>query len=150
MSIVIASTPASSAASASQAATGDAARAAATKTGTSSGSAPVAAAKPADVPSATVTLSEQALNLLNHPDASVPHAAAAASGSTSIYESLKKGITTAAEDVGDAASDSAHWLANGVESAVSAADTLAHGVADLPFAVVGKICDATGAMLDAL
>jgi hypothetical protein len=153
MSIVIASTPASPAAS--QAAAGDAARAAPTKTGASSGSGPAVAVKPVDSPGTTVTLSAQAMNALNRADSSTTtpatHAAAQPSdSSSSVYDSLKKGITTAVDDVGEAASDSVHWLANGVGSVFSAADTLAHGIVDLPFAAVGKVCDAAGAVLDAI
>jgi hypothetical protein len=151
MSIVIASPPAPPAAS--QAAAG----AVATKASASSSlaSVPAAAVKPADSPGTTVTLSAQAMNALNHADSSTaapatPAVAQAGDSSSSVYESLKKGITTAIDDVGAAASDSVHWLASGVESVFSAADTLAHGIADLPFAAVGKVCDAAGAVLDAV
>jgi hypothetical protein len=85
------------------------------------------------------------------PGATAPPAAEGA-GSTdpSIYDEMKNGLSTAADDIGNAVDDGAHWLASGVEAAFSAADTLAHGIADLPFVAVAKVCDAAGAVLDAI
>jgi hypothetical protein len=103
-------------------------------------------AKAADVPSTTVTLSSQALGQAG----GTPASTGQGSASTSIYDAIQSGISHAVGDVGDAIADSAHWLADGVGAVVSGADTLAHGIIALPFAVVGKICDAAGAALDAL
>jgi hypothetical protein len=104
-----------------------------------------------DPPSATVTLSPQALSALAagdptasaHPIAPGPHAASA-------YESLKSGISTAAHDVGDAVADGAHAVVEGVEATLSTANKVAKGALELPFALVAQGCDAVGGLIDEL
>jgi hypothetical protein len=158
MPIVTASTSASPSVSIST--TADASRSNAAKAAAVSALAQASstAATPVDPPSSTVTLSPQALSLSNasHPgSAAVPGApgpslAPLPGPSSSVYESLKNGISTAVSDVGEAVAGGAHLLAEGVETVSSAADTAIHGVVDLPFAVIGKACDAAGAVLDAI
>lgn len=165
MSVVAGSAPTSPYASA-PGVSNDASRNAATRVG--SGPAPASAAtygvadKTADVPSSTVTLSPQALAAMAHqgstgsPATSTPPNAApaavpvASDASPSIYDAMKHGVSNAVDDVGNVASEAWHGLTSGVEAVVSGADTLVHGVADLPFVVVAKSCDAAAAVLDAL
>jgi hypothetical protein len=119
--------------------------------------APSAGTPPA--PSATVTLSPQAMNALATAHASPqgnaaggPPVAVAATAvhDGSVYDSLKRGISTAVTDVGDAIADGAHAVVDGVETALSTANDVAKGVLELPFAAVAKACDAAGALLDEL
>jgi len=118
--------------------------------------APVAAPSPA--PSSTVTLSPQAMNALaaghapSPPSGMTPGlpAPSSAAHESSTYESLKKGLSTAVTDIGDAIAGGAHAVVDGVETAVSTANTVAQGVLELPFAAVSKACDAAGALIDDL
>jgi hypothetical protein len=117
--------------------------------------APAPAPKAPDVPSATVTLSPQALSAMaaeSHvgtPASTTPTATPAAHDS-SLYESLKMGIASAATDVGDAIETGAHAVVEGVETTLSTAHKVAKGMLELPFAVVAKTCDAAGAIIDAV
>jgi len=115
------------------------------------------AARPTEAPSATVSLSPQALSALaadTHAAPASPGAAtpgpAAGAHDASVYESLKKGLSTAASDVGSALSRGAHAVVDGAETALSAVHTGAKAVVELPFAVVAKACDAAGALIDEL
>jgi hypothetical protein len=69
---------------------------------------------------------------------------------SSVYESLKSGISTAVTDVGDAIVGGAHAVVDGVETAVSTVHDVAKGIVELPFAAVAKACDAAGALIDEL
>jgi hypothetical protein len=125
-------------------ATSPASTAAATKAAAPTATpAPAAPSTPADAPGTTVTLSPQALSLsqANAPGPAAP---------SSTYDALKNGISTGVSDVGEAISDSAHWVADGVGSGLAAAHTLAQGIVALPFAAVAKTCDAAGALIDAV
>jgi hypothetical protein len=112
------------------------------------------APKAPDVPSATVTLSPQALSAMaaeNHvssPSPTTPTPTAV--HDASLYESLKTGIASAATDVGDAIENGAHAVVDGVESTLSTAHKVAKGMLELPFAAVAKACDAAGAIIDAV
>ena len=68
---------------------------------------------------------------------SSPVPAPAAPGG-SIYDSLKNGISTAIDDVGDAIAGGAHAVVSGVETALSTANHVATGIVELPFAAVAK------------
>ncbi len=113
-------------------------------------------APPSAPPSATVTLSPQALTLSHasapaaNPAPSPAAAPAPAASPASIYEELKNGIGAAVDDVEGAISGAAHWVADGVESAVAGADRLAHGIVELPFALGAKAFDAVGSAIDAI
>jgi hypothetical protein len=116
--------------------------------------APAASALPA--PSTTVTLSPQAL-AASH--ASPPSNAATGAPTpppapvqhdSSVYDSLKNGISTAVTDVGDVIAEGAHAVVDGVETAVSTVHNVAKGIVELPFAAVAKACDAAGALIDEL
>jgi len=119
---------------------------------------PAAAGKTPDAPSATVTLSPQAMSALasaaSHPtstsSAEPSPAPATAPHSSSVYESLKSGISTAVTDVGDAVADGAHAVVEGVETTLSTANKVATGILEFPFAAVSKGCDAVGALIDKL
>ena len=127
--------------------------------------APVAAPAPtpaASTPSATVTLSPQAMSAAwatSHPTASAgstaatpatPAAAPAPHDDGSVYESLKNGISAAVTDVGDAIASGAHAVVDGVETTLSTANKVAKGILELPFAAVAKGCDAVGSLIDEL
>ncbi len=120
--------------------------------------APAPATKAPDAPSATVTLSPQAMSAAyaaSHPSAtasSTPAAAipATAVGDGSVYESLKNGISAAVTDVGDAIAGGAHAVVDGVETTLSTANKVAKGILELPFAAVAKGCDAVGSLIDEL
>ncbi len=119
-----------------------------------------APAPAASVPSTTVTLSPQAMSAAwaaSHPSASTgtspaPDAQAAppAAHDSSVYESLKSGISTAVTDVGDAIAEGAHAVVDGVETTLSTANKVAKGILELPFAAVSKGCDAVGSLIDEL
>ncbi len=117
---------------------------------------PAAAAAPA--PSTTVSLSPQAMSLAAAPHPAPPSsagssaapAAAPVAHESSIYESLKNGISTAFTDVEDAISGGAHAVVDGVETALSTAHDVAKGIVELPFAAVSKAADAAGALIDRL
>ena len=120
---------------------------------------PPAASTPAlpPAPSTTVTLSPQAMSALaaSHPSTasstsspSSSSAAAPAPQSDSVYDSLKSGISTAVEDVGDAIAGGAHAVVDGVETVLSDANKVATGILELPFAAVSKAADAVGALID--
>ena len=114
--------------------------------------APAPPARMPDLPGTIVTLSPQALSALaaaDHPALAGQIAPAAAHGS-SVYESLKSGISTAAHDVGDAVADGAHAVVEGVENTLSMANKVAKGALELPFALVAKGCDAMGGLIDEL
>ena len=122
---------------------------------------PAPAAKTPDAPSTVVTLSPQALSAAwaaSHPSSPASSATTAATlpvsepaaHDGSVYESLKNGISTAATDVGDAIAEGAHAVADGVETTLSAANRLAKGILELPFATVAKGCDAVGSLIDKL
>ena len=100
--------------------------------------------RPAAPPSATVTLSDRALDALHG------NGASSSASSSSVYTSLKNGIEAAVDGVENAVSDSAHWLVDGAVSAVTTVDHVVHGVVDLPFVAVSKTCDAIGSVLDAI
>jgi len=102
-----------------------------------------------DVPGTTVTLSPQAMSALAAAGQAAGTPAAAAPDGCG-YESLKRGISTAARDVGEAVSDGAHAVVDGVESTLTLANKLAKGVLELPFAAVSKGCDAVGGLIDEL
>jgi len=116
-----------------------------------------APAPAAPAPSATVTLSPQAL-AASHASSSPGNSAMGAPSQppapiqhdSSVYESLKNGISTAVTDVGDVIAEGAHAVANGVETAVSTVHDVAKGIVELPFAAVAKACDAAGALIDEL
>ena len=120
--------------------------------------APVLATKAPDVPSSTVTLSPQAMSAayaISHPSTSTTASVASATPTTapethdsSVYESLKNGISTAVTDVGDAIAGGAHAVVDGVETVVSTANKVVTGALELPFAAVAKGCDAVGALID--
>ena len=121
----------------------------------------VALAKMPDaMPSATVTLSPQAMSALAaaHPASASPAAGEPLPGAApipaahgaSVYESLKSGISTGVADVGDAIADGAHAVVDGVETTLSMANKVATGILELPFAVVSKGCDAVGSLIDKL
>ena len=108
-------------------------------------------------PSATVTLSPQALSLAaaSHPaSSSMPSAAAPTPApvahDASVYESLKNGISSAVNDVEDAIASGANAVVDGVEHTLSTANDIAKGILELPFAAVSKSCDAVGALIDKL
>jgi len=112
---------------------------------------------PADVPSTTVTLSPQALSAMaaashpSPPSSSAPSATPApAPHDSSVYDSLKNGIATAVSDVGDAIEGGAQAIVDGVETVVSTANKTVQGILELPFAAVAKVCDAAGAVIDAV
>ena len=121
-------------------------------------SAATPAPTPADVPSTTVTLSPQALSAMaaaSHP--SPPPSSSASSATpapaphdSSVYDSLKNGIATAVADVGDAIEGGAQAIVDGVETVVSTANKTVQGILELPFAAVAKVCDAAGAVIDAV
>ena len=122
---------------------------------------PAPATRTPDAPSAVVTLSPQALSAAwaeSHPSPSAPSAPAAstppapvpAAHDGSVYESLKNGISTAATDVGDVIAEGAHAVVDGVEITLSAANKVAKGILELPFAAVAKGCDAVGSLIDEL
>ena len=120
---------------------------------------PALATKAPDAPSATVTLSPQALSAAyaaSHPSStasSTPAAAAVpapAVADGSVYESLKNGISTAVTDVGDAIAGGAHAVVEGVETTISTVNKVAKGILELPFAAVSKGCDAVGSLIDEL
>jgi len=117
--------------------------------------APSPASAPASpAPSATVTLSPQALSAMaaaSHPAASpATPAPVALSHDGSVYEALKSGISTAVTGVGDAIADGAHAVVDGVETALSTANKVVVSTLELPFAAVSKACDAVGAVIDKL
>jgi hypothetical protein len=148
MSLVTVSTAAMPPASPSSG-TGSAAKSA-TAAGAAAATASTDASKPAPIPtppiapppSATVTLSPQAQALMTSP--------AAAPAETSTYDALKNRLTHGVEDVADAIVDGAKWVGHGIADVASGVDTLVHGVAELPFAIGAKLCDAAGAVLDAI
>jgi len=109
----------------------------------------VAPAQMPEVPSTTVTLSAQAMSALAAAGSTAGTSPAAAHDSSG-YESLKRGISTAAHDVGDAISDGAHAVVEGVETTLSTANKVARGALELPFAMVAKGCDAVGGLIDEL
>jgi DNA polymerase-3 subunit gamma/tau len=119
---------------------------------------PAPASTPADVPSTTVTLSPQAMSALaaaSHPSpppaSSAPSATPApAPNNSSVYDSLKSGMAIAVADVGDAIEGGAQAVVDGVETVVSTANKAVQGILGLPFAVVAKVCDAAGAVIDAV
>jgi len=116
---------------------------------------PMAASTPAPAePSATVTLSPQAMSAMaaaSHPaNPGVAPAPVALSHDGSVYAALKSGISTAVTDVGDAIAGGAHAVVDGVETALSTANKVVKGTLELPFAAVGKACDAVGAVIDVL
>jgi hypothetical protein len=119
---------------------------------------PGAAPTTAAPPGSTVTLSDQARSAIDNASTAsnsgnaplpltMPASTPAASG-PSTYESMKRGIVAAVDEVEDVASDSFHAVVNGVETAVSSANSLVRGVLDSPFVVISKICDAAGAAID--
>ena len=119
--------------------------------------APALPTAPPTPPSATVTLSPQAMSALSsssHPSSSTPAAStpaaapAPAAHDGSVYESLKSGISTAVSDVGDAIASGAHAVVDGVETTLSSANKVATGILELPFAAVSKACDAVGGLID--
>ena len=120
----------------------------------------VPAAKAPDAPSATVTLSPQAMSAAyatSHPSSSssasstpATQDAAPAPHDGSVYDALKNGFSTAVTDVGDAIADVAHGVVDGVETTVSTANKVAKGIVELPFAAVAKGCDAVGSLIDEL
>ena len=118
--------------------------------------APAPAPKAFDTPSATVTLSPQALSLAaaSHPASSSTAGAAPAPAPVahdgSVYESLKNGISTAVTDVEDAIAGGAHAVVDGVEHTLSTANDIAKGILELPFAALSKASDAVGALIDEL
>ncbi len=122
--------------------------------------APVPAPKAPDIPSTTVTLSPQAMSAMaaaSHPSAppsssatSTTTAPAAAANDGSVYESLKNGIASAVGDVGDAIEGGAHAVVEGVETTISTANKVVQGILELPFAAAAKVCDAAGAIIDAV
>jgi hypothetical protein len=73
-----------------------------------------------------------------------------AADDSSVYESLKNGITTAVTDVGDAIAEGAHAVVDGVETTLSTAHKLAKGILELPFAAVSRASDAVGTLIDKL
>ncbi len=121
---------------------------------------PAPPAAPTPSPSATVSFSPQAMAAASHPSTSTSPAAGAGATAApaplavshdgSVYESLKSGISTAVTDVGDAISDGAHAVVDGVETALSTANKVVKGTLELPFAAVSKACDAVGAVIDEL
>jgi hypothetical protein len=118
------------------------------------------AAKAPDAPSATVTLSPQAMSAAwaaSHPTASsssaggaTPTPPVAPAHDASLYESLKNGISTAVTDVGDAIAGGARAVVESVETTLSTANDIVKGTLELPFAAVSKGCDAVGALIDEL
>ena len=119
--------------------------------------APVATPGTPAAPSATVTLSPQALSLAaaSHPAASGTTSAASAPAPVaphdgSVYESLKMGISNAVTDVEDAIASGAHAVVDGVEHTLSTANDIAKGILELPFAALSKASDGVGALIDEL
>jgi hypothetical protein len=115
-------------------------------------------------PSSMVTLSDQARSTI---DGAVMAASATSTGNASsvplsapvappeasgpsTYESMKRGIAAAVGEVEDVAGAGLHAVVNGVETAVSSANSLVRGVLDSPFVIVSKVCDAAGAVIDEL
>jgi hypothetical protein len=128
---------------------------AATAAATPPAAAPTPAAKAADVPSTTVTLSPQAMSAAyaaSHPSSAAPSVPTPAQPEHdgSVYESLKSGIATAVTDVGDAIAGGAHAVVDGVETTLSTANKVAKGILELPFAAVAKGCDTVGSLIDEL
>ena len=128
---------------------------------TAPAAAPAPATKAPDAPSTTVTLSPQALSAayaLSHPSSSAaaapatpaPQDPAPATHDGSVYESLKSGISNAVTGVGDAISDGAHAVVDGVETALSTAHKVVKGTLELPFAAVALGADAVGSLIDEL
>ena len=120
---------------------------------------PAPPAKAPDAASATVTISPQAISALaaaSHP--TPPPSATSTTSSApppaphdgSVYDALKNGIAGAIADVGDAIEGGAHAVVEGVETTVSTANKMVQGVLELPFAAVAKVCDAAGAIIDAV
>jgi len=111
------------------------------------------------VPSTTVTLSPQAQSAFaaaSHPapssaapTAPAPSAATVAHDS-SVYESLKNGISTAVGDVGEVIAGGAQAVVDGVETTLSTANKIVQGALGLPFAAAAKVCDAAGAIISEL
>jgi hypothetical protein len=115
-------------------------------------------AKAPDVPSATVTLSAQAQSALTAAahaapapaPSAAPVATPPAAHDSSVYDMLKNGIAGAVTDVEDAISAAGHAVVDGVETTLSTANKVAQGIVELPFAAVAKVCDAAGAIIDAV
>jgi hypothetical protein len=109
------------------------------------------------VPSTTVTLSPQAQSAFaaaSHPApssaAATAPAAATVAHDSSVYESLKNGISTAVGDVGDVIAGGAEAVVDGVETTLSTANKIVQGALGLPFAAAAKVCDAAGAIISEL
>ncbi len=109
------------------------------------------------VPSTTVTLSPQAQSAFaaaSHPapssGAATAPAAATVAHDSSVYESLKNGISTAVGDVGDVIAGGAQAVVDGVETTLSTANKIVQGALGLPFAAAAKVCDAAGAIISEL